>query len=63
MTLLIIILSKWDLISKKIVDNQRFYYLNGVREATRTPDRSLRRRLLYPAELRKHNQLTTKIIQ
>ena len=32
---------------------------HGVHEATRTPDRSLRRRLLYPAELRRHKSLNT----
>ena len=28
--------------------------LNGVHEGIRTPDRTLRRRVLYPAELRRH---------
>ena len=38
----------------KKVSQETFLNQNGVREATRTPDRSLRRRLLYPAELRRH---------
>ena len=29
--------------------------LNGVHEGIRTPDRALRRRMLYPTELRGHN--------
>lgn len=35
---------------KKTADKQRFF-LNGVLEEIRTPDRPLRRRVLYPAEL------------
>ena len=33
--------------------------LNGVHEGIRTPDRTLRRRVLYPAELRRHYLLST----
>ena len=33
--------------------------LNGVHEGIRTPDRTLRRRVLYPAELRRHCLLST----
>ena len=33
--------------------------LNGVHEGIRTPDRTLRRRVLYPAELRRHYLFST----
>ena len=35
--------------------------LNGVPGAIRTPDRSLRRGLLYPAELRGQLEITNKV--
>ena len=35
--------------------------LNGVHEGIRTPDRTLRRRVLYPAELRRHYLLSVDI--
>ena len=31
-------------------------YKNGVHEGTRTPDRPLRRRMLYPTELHGHRK-------
>lgn len=34
-------------------------FYNGVHEGIRTPDRTLRRRMLYPAELRRPNCLNS----
>ena len=45
------------LYSKKNL-NKRLILINGVLREIRTPDRRLRRALLYPAELAGHNQDT-----
>ncbi len=43
-----------DFASNKKRFNMNRYFINGVHEGIRTPDRTLRRRVLYPAELRRH---------
>ena len=50
-----------DFASNKKRFNMNRYFINGVHEGIRTPDRTLRRRVLYPAELLGHYpQVLTK---
>lgn len=37
------------------IRSKTFYFSNGVRGGIRTLDPTLRRRMLYPTELREHN--------
>lgn len=56
------VVKKIEVKKPKILKNKIFGRLASVPEAIRTPDLPLRRRLLYPAELRKHMRYYFKII-
>ncbi len=47
---------------KKTPYFKAFLLLNGVHGEIRTPDRPLRRRMLYPAELHGHKSILTFLI-